>query len=32
MNNEPKSNSKIVLYQTEDGRTRLEVRLEHDST
>ena len=26
-----KSNSEIVLYQTEDGRTRLEVRLENES-
>jgi hypothetical protein len=31
MSDEPKSNSEIVLYQTEDGRTRLEVRLEHKS-
>ena len=31
MTNEPKANSEIVLYQTEDGRTRLEVRLEKES-
>jgi hypothetical protein len=31
MKDEPKSNSEIVLYQTEDGRTRLEVRLENES-
>ena len=31
MSGEPKSNSEIVLYQTEDGRTRLEVRLENES-
>ena len=28
---EPQSSSGIVLYQTEDGRTRLEVRLENDT-
>ena len=28
MSKEPASNSEIVLYQTEDGRTRLEVRFE----
>ena len=31
MGNGTKSNSEIVLYQTEDGRTRLEVRLENES-
>ena len=31
MSDEPKANSEIVLYQTEDGRTRLEVRLEKES-
>jgi hypothetical protein len=31
MSAEPKSSSEIVLYQTEDGRTRLEVRLENES-
>jgi len=31
MHSKPKSNSEIVLYQTEDGRTRLEVRLENES-
>ncbi len=25
------SQSEVVLYQTEDGRTRLEVQLEHES-
>ncbi len=28
MRNEPQSHSDLILYQTEDGRTRLEVRLE----
>ena len=28
---EPKPQSEIVLYQTEDGRTRLEVRLENET-
>ena len=31
MPSKPKFNSEIVLYQTEDGRTRLEVRLEKES-
>jgi hypothetical protein len=31
MAKEPKSESEIVLYQTEDGRTRLEVKLENES-
>jgi hypothetical protein len=26
-----KSNSEIILYQTEDGRTQLEVRLENET-
>jgi hypothetical protein len=30
MPGKPKSNSEIVLYQTENGRTRLEVRLENE--
>jgi hypothetical protein len=28
---EPSENSELILYQTEDGRTRLEVRLEGDT-
>ncbi|HTV63754.1 MAG TPA: virulence RhuM family protein, partial [Verrucomicrobiae bacterium] len=31
MAKEPKSESEIVLYQTEDGRTRLEVKLENNT-
>ena len=31
MSEEPKSNSEIVLYQTEDGRTRLEVQFSGES-
>ena len=31
MPNEPKSDSEIVFYQTEDGRTRVEVRLENET-
>ena len=28
---EIKKKSEIILYQTEDGKTKLEVRLEHES-
>ena len=31
MESEPKSKSELILYQTEDGRTRLEVRLENET-
>lgn len=31
MSKEPASQSEIVLYQTEDGRTRLEVKLENET-
>ncbi len=31
MRNEPQSHSDLILYQTEDGRTRLEVRLEGET-
>ena len=31
MEPEPKSKSELILYQTEDGRTRLEVRLENET-
>jgi hypothetical protein len=31
MKRKAKSNSEIVLYQTEDGRTQLEVRLENET-
>ena len=31
MNDEPLPNSEIILYQTEDGRTRLEVKLENET-
>ncbi len=31
MSDEPLPNSEIILYQTEDGRTRLEVRLQDES-
>ncbi len=28
---QPASGSEIILYQTEDGRTRIEVRLENET-
>ena len=31
MEEKPKSSSELVLYQTEDGRTRVEVRLENET-
>lgn len=31
MPDEPKPKSELVLYQTEDGRTRVEVRLENET-
>src|SRR5512137_1787228 len=31
MKNEPKPDSHLILYQTEDGRTRLEVRLQNET-
>jgi hypothetical protein len=31
MKNEPKTDSHLILYQTEDGRTRLQVRLDGDT-
>lgn len=31
MATDPKSNSELILYQSEDGRTRLEVRLENET-
>ncbi len=31
MADEPKPKSELVLYQTEDGRTRVEVRLENET-
>jgi len=31
MSNEPLPQSEIILYQTEDGRTRLQVRLEGET-
>jgi hypothetical protein len=31
MAEEPKSDSELLLYQTEDGRTRVEVRLENET-
>ena len=31
MSNEPPSNSELVLYQTEDGRTRIQCRFEADT-
>lgn len=31
MTNEPVDNSQILLYQTEDGRQRIEVRLNNDT-
>ena len=31
MKNEPQPNSDLILYQTEDGRTRLQVRLEGET-
>ncbi len=31
MANEPVDNSQILLYQTEDGRQRIEVRLNNDT-
>ena len=30
-NNNPMPNSSIILYQTEDGRSRIEVRLENET-
>ena len=29
--NQPAPNSQIILYQTEDGRNRIEVRLENET-
>ena len=31
MQPDPKSRSELILYQTEDGRTRLEVRLQEET-
>ena len=31
MREEPPSDSEIILYQTEDGRTRVEVRFDGDA-
>ena len=31
MRNEPLPNSEIILYQTEDGRTRVQCRFENDT-
>ena len=31
MSNEPLPNSEIILYQTEDGRTRIQCRFENES-
>lgn len=31
MSKESKPNSEIILYQTEDGKTKIEVRLENDT-
>jgi len=31
MNKQEKNNSELVLYQTEDGKTRLEVRLQNET-
>lgn len=31
MKNEPKPNSDLILYQTEDGRTSLQVRLDEET-
>ena len=31
MKNQPRPDSELILYQTEDGRTRLEVRLDGDT-
>jgi hypothetical protein len=31
MSDEPKSHSEIVLYQTEDGRTRIQCRFENET-
>lgn len=31
MNNEPQPNSELILYQTEDGRTRIQCRFENDT-
>ena len=31
MSDEPLPQSEIILYQTEDGRTRIQCRLEHET-
>ena len=31
MSDEPRPNSEIILYQTEDGRTRIQCRFENET-